>query len=111
MYQLQAYYKSILEPTYIFASLPRRAQEIFSALEYSSLYKFDLVNATEERKFGQTAIKNWSAKKCIAEAQARGADITQGKWHALSGCYARHRRPVARSKSLLCATPQASGPL
>ena len=37
--------------------------------------------------------------------------ITRGQWHALIGCYGRHRRPVARSNWVLWPTPQASGTL
>ena len=33
---------------------------------------------------------------------------TAGQWHALVGCYGRHRRPAARSNWLLWPTPQAS---
>ena len=33
---------------------------------------------------------------------------TAGQWHALFGCYGRHRRPVARSFWLLWPAPQAS---
>ena len=29
-----------------------------------------------------------------------------GQWHALTACYGRHRRPVARSNWLLWPTPQ-----
>ena len=31
---------------------------------------------------------------------------TAGQWHAPSGCYGQHRRPVARSNCLLWPTPQ-----
>ena len=34
---------------------------------------------------------------------------SHGQWHALIGCYGRHRRPVARSNWLLWPAPQASG--
>ena len=32
---------------------------------------------------------------------------TAGQWHALTDCYGRHRRPVARSNLLLWPKPQA----